>query len=348
MTLSTVTLDTIDTLAMLLNEQSPHLLTALDQARSLDGYLRYEVPKGNGKVRVINAPAEPLKSIQRAILDRVLSRVSLSPFSHGFAPGKSIITNANVHAPTARAILSLDLLDAFPSVLEARVLKLIEWRVGPLIKLEAPELNSSHRREVYRALTLLCTRDGALPQGAPTSGYLLNLACTRLDRNIFGLALRSGIPQLRYSRYADDLTLTSSVAFSPDFQEEVIRTITRSGLSVNPSKIHTYTDAQKSIVICGVRLYQGRLALPRKALKRYRALFDHALSVSPDEIDLAHRQKIMGTLAFLRSIYPSCPTVLISPLNRLLSLHGVWLTPPTALEKGVSQGLSYSSFAQRK
>ena len=46
-----------------------------------------------------------------------------------------------------------------------------------------------------------------LPQGAPTSPVLTNVICSKLDRRLSGIAKRFG---LNYTRYADDITFSSS------------------------------------------------------------------------------------------------------------------------------------------
>lgn len=330
-------------LSELLALDESQIAEALYDARSTEGYHRYEIPKGNGKVRVIHAPCETLKIVQRIILDRLLSRVPVSPFAHGFALGKSIITNARVHASTARAVLNVDLQDAFPSVSETQVRKLFEWRVGPLLKVSLPQATAAERSALYDAFTTLCTRNAALPQGAPTSGYLLNLACSRLDRLIFGLAMRSGLPQVRYSRYADDLTITSSAPIPPEFNLSVIHAVTRSGFCVNHQKIHHHTDVQRAIVICGVRLYQGGLALPGDTLHRYRALFNTVALMPSEQVDETKRGEIMGILGYLRHIYPSCPAPLIKPLNRLIFAHSSWVKLPKDRDhKGTYRSFTYA------
>jgi len=322
-----ISLEALKALSSLLDIPEGDALAALLDARAPEGYRRYEVPKGNGKVRVIHAPSDALKAAQRAVLDRALSRVPTSPFAHGFALGKSILTNARVHATTARAVLNVDLQDAFPSVSEARVRHILEWRLGPVLKLELPLLSGAARAELYEALTTLCTRDGALPQGAPTSGCLLNLVCASLDRKVFGLAMRSGLPQVRYSRYADDLTITSSAPIPQDFSLALQRAIVESGFVANPAKIHAHTDAQRAIVVCGIRLHRGALALPQESLRAYRALFDRVARTPEGDLSLTERQRVMGVLGFLRAVYPACPAPLLKPLNALLGAHG-WVRPP--------------------
>ena len=323
-----MTPQTLTTLSALLELPISLLTQALTDARDEHGYRRYEIPKGNGKVRVIHAPSDELKAAQRALLDRLLSRVPVSPFAHGFALGKSIITNARVHASTARAVLNIDLQDAFPSVSERQVRKLLEWRVGPLIKVSAPSLTQEERGELYDTLSVLCTRDGALPQGAPTSGYLLNLACARLDRLVYGIIMRSGLPQVRYSRYADDLTITSSAPISEELSLAVQRAIVRSGFKANPAKIHSHTETQRAIVICGIRLHQGGLALPQSTLKRYRSLLSNVAATPSEEVDETRRGEVMGVLGYLRHIYPACPATLLKPLNRLIAAHPSWMKLP--------------------
>ena len=54
-------------------------------------------------------------------------------------------------------------------------------------------------------LASLCSYEGALPQGAPTSPYLSNIIAKQLDKRLIGLSQRYN---LRYTRYADDLTFS--------------------------------------------------------------------------------------------------------------------------------------------
>ena len=338
-------------LSQLIELPEETIQAAFEASCSPDGYERFEFPKGDGRVRVIHAPVEALKVTQRCLLDHLFAQVSVTPFAHGFVPHRSIVTNALIHAPSARSVLNLDLQDAFPSVLEIRVQRLLRWRVGRLLKVATPQLDATERIALCDTITALCTRDGALPQGAPTSGYILNLACSRLDRLVYGVALRSGLPRVKYTRYADDLTITtsSSEPIPPQFIAQVRSAVLKSGFKVNARKVHTHTDSQRAIVICGVRLANGALALPKEAIKRYRAQLTTAARTPPQELTPLEQQKILGVISFVRSIYPSPPRALIKPLNALIEAHqhlgdpqSLWLKSP---KNEVIQRFQHFSYA---
>src|SRR5205085_7108156 len=128
--------------------------------------------------------------------------------AQGFVPGRSIVSNASVHAGQA-VVVSLDLQDFFPSIGFARVRSVFQ-RCG-------------YSPAVATVLALLCTEcprrlveyDGkrywvatgprGLPQGTCTSPALSNQEARRLDKRLGGLAAKLG---LAYTRYADDLTFS--------------------------------------------------------------------------------------------------------------------------------------------
>ncbi len=59
--------------------------------------------------------------------------------------------------------------------------------------------------EAATILSRICTHEGRLPQGAPTSPAISNLVCRRLDERLTKLVKRF---DGRYTRYADDMTIS--------------------------------------------------------------------------------------------------------------------------------------------
>lgn len=83
-------------------------------------YQTFEIPKKHGGTRMICAPSEDLKGIQRRLAAALVSyhKTILDQrkpvVSHGFEKGRGIITNARVHR-NKRFVLNLDLENFFPS-----------------------------------------------------------------------------------------------------------------------------------------------------------------------------------------------------------------------------------------
>jgi hypothetical protein len=216
--------------------------------------------------RVIEAPKARLKEIQRWVLHEILDHVPAHEAAHGFIRGRSAVSHSRLHT-RQDAVLRLDLKDFFASIAAGRVYGIfrtlgytppvahvltgistntipqIVWRGIP---------KSAESRLVQPQFWLgrqLATPH--LPQGAPTSPALANLAAFRLDRRLAGLAAASG---LRYSRYADDLTFSGPARLRRrrDHFEELAASIAREeGFALNHSK-SALRSARARQSVCGV------------------------------------------------------------------------------------------------
>jgi len=102
------------------------------------------------------------------------------------------VTNALPHIGQ-EVVVKLDIREFFPSIRAARIeqyFRKIGWNA-----------------EAALLLTKLCTHEGALPQGAPTSPRLSNLVNFKMDARLAGLAKSR---RASYTRYADDMTFSFS------------------------------------------------------------------------------------------------------------------------------------------
>ena len=173
------------------------------------GYVEFEIPKAKGGTRRIAAPRAPLRRVQRILLDRLLAKLPLHDACHGFVPGRSTVTNARPHQGAA-IVVKLDLKDFFPTVHYRRVQGLFQ-HLGYSAPVAATLAGlTTHRPKLADGSVVW---PGMLPQGAPTSPAIANLACRRLDRRLERLAAKYGAS---YTRYADDLTF--SFAKPPEVQ----------------------------------------------------------------------------------------------------------------------------------
>lgn len=225
-------------------------------------YHEFTVPKRSGGQRKISAPDPPLKSLQRLILRRVLGRLKAHPAAMGFERGRSIVTNACVHAGKA-VVVKMDIKDFFTSTTEKQVTGYfagIGWN-----------------REAAALLARICTHRGGLPQGAPTSPRLSNLINYRLDARLDALASNMGAS---YTRYADDMTFS----FSKDERKAVHELIGLAGYIVNEQgyALHVLKKLQirrqyEQQRVTGLVVNAGA-ALPRVTRRRLRAI-EHQLKL---------------------------------------------------------------------
>ena len=156
-------------------------------------YKHYEIPKKSGGKRNIEEPFPSLKDIQTWILKNILESASeknVSNVAKAFMPGVKLRDNARFHRGQ-KIVVALDLHDFFGSIKFCEVYGIFK-KLG-------------YNISVSVLLTNLCLYNGSLPQGAPTSPMLSNLVFYELDEKIYLYCRKRNI---RYTRYADDLTFS--------------------------------------------------------------------------------------------------------------------------------------------
>ena len=261
-----------DSLRDLFSAGSPRNEKGVDElARRLDlsaerlrsvrlAYRKFSIPKRDGRPRFILEPGEALKNIQRLILRRLLQCLRAHDAANGFERRKSIVTNALPHVGQA-VVLRMDVKDFFSSTTAERInlyFRNIGWD-----------------QEAAQLLTQLCTYEGKLPQGAPTSPRLSNLVNGLLDARLAALAKKFGAS---YTRYADDLTFS----FAADDRDHIRSIIRATKLILEEEGYRLHTDKKLRIhrrhnrqTITGL-VVNERVRLPRRTRRWLRAIEHHA------------------------------------------------------------------------
>lgn len=293
-------IENLDDLADFL-EFKPNTLAWLAY-RCTERYRHYSIPKSNGKVRKISEPIGNLKIIQKRLskLFAFLYENQLRHLenhqrgfkrnAHGFLICKSIVTNAKLHVGKSW-VLNLDFADFFPSFNEKRI----------YFKVLVPcwWSNEDGKKEIFFSekvasyITRLCCFteiDGpdlfGLPQGAPTSPILSNLASLSLDKD---LNFYTGKRKIEYSRYADDLS------FSP--KKDV----------GHDSLVKSYSNGSRSIV--------------QELNSELEDLFQrHGMNIQEKKTRLSHRNTKMEVTGLVVSKFPNVPRREIRWVRSLLDL----------------------------
>jgi RNA-directed DNA polymerase len=256
-------------------------------------YTKRRIPKHNGDFRTIHSPRAPLRPVQNWILRSILRSFEPPDAAHGFTTGRSIVTNAVRHQGR-HIVLNVDVVDFFPSIKFSAVQKGFQQLGYPY--------------SVAVDLANLCTLKGALPQGAPTSPALSNIACVRLDKRLTGLARSLGC---NYSRYADDLTFSSDDRRLPSILPFLREILGEEGFQLGEHKTRISRAGNQQLVN-GIVVNEFA-TLPRKHIRRLRAALHRLRTQGGHTVQIASKRpgnhdsvKVLeGHLAFLRMINPA-------------------------------------------
>jgi len=216
------TIASLDELCNFLGMDKSHLLWLSDPwgatGKYTQGPLQHYIyrwinKKDDNRPRLLEIPKSNLMSTQRKIYRDILCKIPIHPSAHGFTRNRSIVSYTDPHLDK-QWVLRLDIKNFFTNISYTRIYNIFSCLGYP--------------KPVVRLLSLLCTNQVPprvighkipdwsfrktliaphLPQGAPTSPALSNLAAFNLDCRLSALA---GRIDCSYSRYADDLLFSGN------------------------------------------------------------------------------------------------------------------------------------------
>ena len=237
-------------------------------------YSTFDIPKRFGKPRRIDKPSRTLKYIQRLIHESLTRVYGPHRSVHGFVSGRSIVTNAREHLGK-KYVLNVDLADFFPSVTGPRIYSRLKR-----------EPYSIHPKVAHIIASLATNGYNQLPQGGPSSPVIANIVASGLDSDLADLCASL---YCRYTRYADDITIsTSRSEMSPHIArypnawgtnqviigDRLNGIIEKHGFRLNKGKnrLQSYWTRQ---LCTGLVVNGKRASPPRPYVRRLRSLVDH-------------------------------------------------------------------------
>lgn len=165
--------------------------------------LGVEIPKGNGKTRLLGIPTVTDRLLQQAVLQVINARFEyeFSESSFGFRPDKSLhqaVMKAQGYINEGfQYIVDIDLKTFFDEVDHCYLLQLLYRKIKCT---ETMRLIRKWLRSPIQINGKLVKRRKGVPQGSPLSPLLSNIMLHELDRELE----RQG---LRFVRYADDFSI---------------------------------------------------------------------------------------------------------------------------------------------
>ena len=246
-------------------------------------------------MRTIAQPAREVKVLQYWVMEHVLKSLFVHPAATGYRKGSNIADNAQRHIH-GRFLLKLDFKDFFPS-LKAKDFKVYAAQHVPT--LTGDEVEALTRILFWKPRG---TNGLHLSIGAPSSPLLSNILLGEFDEMVAALCSDIGTS---YTRYADDLSLSTNDPLALRWVEEGVISICR-GLStptlvINPAKTVRVSKKTARRVTGLVITNDQKVSLGRDVKRRIRATVHRFVR---GQLSAEEQLQLKGMLAYVNSVEP--------------------------------------------
>lgn len=270
-------------------------------------YYTYKIPKKRGGFREIEVPTLNLTEIQRWLLTNIIEKIPISDYSYGFVKNKNIVDNAKNHI-NKRVVYNIDIKDFFPSITREDIFYIF-YDLG-------------YTKELSYSFSKICTYNGYLAHGSPTSPYLANLKCVKLDFSMSKLCKRI---DATYSRYADDITISSNNVKLVNSNKNIIKKIIENNsFTFNGSKERIQFSNQMQEVT-GLIVNNNSIKVRRRFKKdieqqlyycKKYGVYNHLKKINKEYVSF-YKEYLYGKVNFVRMVEPEIGEKYLKELKKI-------------------------------
>ena len=268
-------------------------------------YRSFKIPKRSGGLRQIDAPNDELK---RALYDLKMifeKKFYMSYHTAAFAyvHGRSTIDSVKRHQQNkSRWFLKTDMRHFFPSTSPEFLMKML-CMTFPFCSFVQDDWGN---RELLEKALSLCFLNGGLPQGTPTSPMLTNALMIPIDHAISKMC-HEYQPHLCYTRYADDILISSEYSFKwTDVQNKLIAILNsfEAPFSLHPDKTRYGSSAGRNWNLGVMLNAENKITIGHEKKKVFKAMVfqfmtDDAKGVAWGLEDVQH---FLGLISYYRMV----------------------------------------------
>lgn len=272
-------------------------------------YRSFKIPKRSGGLRQIDAPNDELKKALYELKFIFEKKFYMSYHTSAFAyvHGRSTIDSVKRHQQNnSRWFLKTDMRHFFPSTTPEFLMKML-CMTFPFCEFIHYDFGC---KELLEKALSLCFLNGGLPQGTPTSPMLTNALMIPVDHAINKMC-HEYAPHLCYTRYADDILISSQYNFKwSDVQGRLISILETFGapFTLHPEKTRYGSSAGRNWNLGVMLNAENKITIGHEKKKVFKAMVFQFMTddAKGNHWGLDDVQHFLGLISYYRMVEKDC------------------------------------------
>ena len=289
----------------------------IEEIKTEEHYKHFEIPKKNNphKKRPIDAPDDiiaPIQTYYKSYIEEYL-RVLPHKAAHAYVKERGTLTAMQAHQKNeSKWFLQIDLKNFFNSINEEWLRKML-LKVYPFPYIEESTLNNIIK------ISLL---NGTLPQGSHLSPTLTNIVMMPIDHEITETLHNYNKQHYVYTRYADDITISSKYKFNKGEILGIIEKIFKEfevPFRINDEKTRFGSSAGRNYHVGLILNKDNQISLGHEKNNKFKAmLFNFCTSGEEWEVQSVYR--MLGLISYYKSIEPEFVKKMLKKYNEKFNM----------------------------